>query len=1078
MAEPASRRKVLNELTPYHGMAFAHGTETEIPSILEILNKCIELDAVDDLVGALDMLVEDDSEREHLRRFRELADDWLARSMLRPMEREQVHNLVGGVPIETIRLLLSDPLLAGFVRFPVEDVVDGVDVCRRLEDLGPGPSGPPPLLILLELLAHTDAGVPESLLHHVIGQIRVELGRDDEVSRLCEQLGRVKSTESPTPGPESGEYTTEQPQQGDGLGPGDDVRTFTTPANPALSQEIQPLVWGGVPPQNANFVGREDLLGEIRTGLNQPDLPATVLQNALFGLGGVGKTQLAAEYAHRYRSEYRLVWWIPADDETSVVRSFVSLAAKLGVAERDDAGGTVHAALEALRQDPWPGHWLLIFDNAEDPDIVRNYLPGGWGHVLITSRSRQWKDEVRATVQVGPFSMDEGVSLLTQRWKGIDREHAVRLADRLGRLPLALVQATAFHTQTAMPLDEYLRQVDLNAAKTMAEGAAPGYPASVSGTFRLALQRLRERSEAAAQLLTVLSFISSRKIAISMLSRGKLAKVPSPLDEALLDDLQLRRAVGDLGRFALAQIDDERDLISVHMLVAEIIRGSLTPEEKDEYTAAAHSVLAAANPGEPNKARNWDQLKQITPHIEPSGILFSADPGAQQVVLDQIRYLYNVGQYAPSRRLGAEAVDTWRGSLGADHVMTLIASRHLANALRALGAYDDARRLDADTLERMRTTLGEDDPHTLAASRSYAADLRLQGAFHQALKLDEETWERHKRVLGDDDETTLYAANNVAVSCRLLGDFVRARTLDEEIVQRRTRTFRADHRETLFSFRMLARDMYGLGLYREALELQEEKLSLYERHLTVRDHAHLLYARRNMAILLRKVGDHTRALDYATRLYEVHRRRLGRRHEHTLASMVTLCNTLRVIGVDASLTTSRQASLARARELGEEAMATYTEVLGADHPFTLGCATDLAIVLRAVDARDEAMALDERTYVVLERDLGAEHPYSLCSASNMTNNLTLAGRPDEALELSAEVLERSRRARTVDHPLTLACAVNHALDLAAAGRTEEAQSLKAETHQRLTEKLGPTHPEVISMERGLRAECDIEPPEM
>ncbi|HET8660181.1 MAG TPA: FxSxx-COOH system tetratricopeptide repeat protein [Micromonosporaceae bacterium] len=1085
VADPARRRDVLRELSRFHGSAFAPTGDAAVPSVLEVLNRCIEFDAVHDLLDVLEMLLEgqadDDAERERLHAFERLVAEWLPRSMLRPAQRELLDSLVAGVPPDLVRSRLREPWLAGFIRFPVDEVADGADACRRLEELGTGSGGPPPLLILLELLAHASSGQQETKLHQLIGEIQKDVGREDDVIGLCGQLEEARPADPPQPDPHADPHPEDSPAapplDHDGLASGDDVKTNGITANAAVSPGVQPLVWGGVPPHNVNFVGREGLVEKVRASLHQHDLVPTVLQSALYGLGGVGKTQLATEYAYRFRSEYRLVWWIPAENELSIVRSFVSLARKLGLPERADASENVEAARDALRKDPRYGRWLLIFDNAEDPDTVRQYLPGGWGHVLVTSRSKEWEVE-RSAVEVDVFSAEESVQLLTQRWKGITRAEAERLAERLGHLPLALVQAAAFHAQTGMPLDEYLEQLDRQAAEVLDEGVAPGYKASVTATFRVALGRLAERAPAAAQLLTVLATTSPHEIAVSMLSRGKVADVPPPLDQVLPDDLLLRHAVGDLGRFALAQIDADRDFISVHRLVAEVITSDLTVEEKARYERSAHSLLAAANPGEPDKARNWRHLAQIAPHVEPSGIICSPDAKARQVVLDLVRYLYNIGQYEESRKLGSRAVDTWRDSLGADDVMTLVAARHLANALRSLGRYDEARLLDSDTLDRMRATLGEDHPHTMAAAMSFAADLRLQGAFAQALALDEATWERHKEILGESDPSTLQAENNLAVDHRLLGNFTKARELDENNIAHRSTVYRPDHRRTLFSYRMLARDLYGQGHYRQALELQREKLAEYERSMGVQDHTDLLFARRNMAILLRKTGDHGQALEYAGKVYELHRRRLTRRHEHTLAAMVTLCNTLRAIGVDPSLAANREASLERARQLGEEALETYRDVLGADHPFTLGCATNLAIVLRALGRNDEAMALDDRSYTALEQGLGADHPYALCSAANMTNNLVLAGRHAEALARSGEVLDRSRRVRVAEHPLTLFCAANHALDLATAGRAEEAAKLRAETVESMRRKLGPSHPETISIERGLRAECDIEPPEM
>ncbi len=156
--------------------------------------------------------------------------------------------------------------------------------------------------------------------------------------------------------------------------------------------EVGPAIMGGVPPQNPNFTGRDTILMDLKTALWEHNR-AAVLPHTLHGLGGVGKSQLAIEYARRFQADYELIWWIPADDEAYIRRSFVSLARRLNLPESNDWRYTVETVLEQLRLGSPTPNWLLIYDRADDPQKLQTFLPSGSGRVLITSRNQSWVNQ-------------------------------------------------------------------------------------------------------------------------------------------------------------------------------------------------------------------------------------------------------------------------------------------------------------------------------------------------------------------------------------------------------------------------------------------------------------------------------------------------------------------------------------------------------------------------------------------------------------------------------------------------------------------------------------------------------------
>ncbi|RSM35799.1 tetratricopeptide repeat protein, partial [Actinoplanes sp. ATCC 53533] len=180
----------------------------------------------------------------------------------------------------------------------------------------------------------------------------------------------------------------------------------------------------------------------------------SVVPQALHGLGGVGKTQLATEYAYRHADDYWLVWWMTAESAAQVRGSLAQLAQRLGMPVGQDMKQTTALVLEALSASPF--RWLLVYDNAEGPEVLTDLVPStGVGHVIVTSRNNAvWSARGNA-IEVDVFERSESIQLLRRHGRSIGHGDADKLADKLGDLPLALEQAAIWHATTGMPVSEY-----------------------------------------------------------------------------------------------------------------------------------------------------------------------------------------------------------------------------------------------------------------------------------------------------------------------------------------------------------------------------------------------------------------------------------------------------------------------------------------------------------------------------------------------------------------------------------------------------------------------------------------------
>src|SRR5580700_11007666 len=257
-------------------------------------------------------------------------------------------------------------------------------------------------------------------------------------------------------------------------------------AGPAQAPEVtrRVLVWGSVPARNPGFTGRAKLLEEVRTQLLAGD--RAVVQ-ALHGMGGVGKTQLAIEYVHRFAAEYDVVWWIAAERSELIAEQFGLLAAELGCtlpgADLDAVRRAVLAELHGRDR------WLLVFDNAEDPEDLAPWLPGGTGHVLITSRAHRW-EEIAVSIQVDVLDRSESIAILRRRVPALSEADADGIAEAVGDLPLAISQAAGYMDDTGRGAAEYTGLLGARAAEILDQGRPSSYPQSLAAVTQLAVERL------------------------------------------------------------------------------------------------------------------------------------------------------------------------------------------------------------------------------------------------------------------------------------------------------------------------------------------------------------------------------------------------------------------------------------------------------------------------------------------------------------------------------------------------------------------------------------------------------------
>jgi tetratricopeptide (TPR) repeat protein len=823
----------------------------------------------------------------------------------------------------------------------------------------------------------------------------------------------------------------------------------------------QPQIFN-CPGRNSLFTGREQNLRQLRAELHAQGA-AVVL--ALHGLGGVGKTQIALEYAHRFRSDYDLIWWVDCEQPQYVDAALVDLG--WGIQEQFATGPTTGATgaevarivVRLLSEGQVPGRWLLIFDNADDLETIRGFLPKGNGHVLITSRNREWEHEARP-LGIDIFDRSDSVEHLMKQASWLTEAEAKAIAQATGDLPIAVAAAGAWLESTRMPVEIYLTELDRQGPRTLSVGLR-GDQQSVAGTWDLSLDRLRARGPVAYQLFEMCSVLAP-EISTDLLFSKEMAAVLARTDPAFRSEPMLTAQVlQELNRLALIEHDPKGRQIRVHRLVQAVVRSRMTDEQAQAVRRDVQHVLAAARPAdEVDNPDTWDRYRVIWPHLEVSGCIGSDEPAVRQLVLDRVRYLWQRADFDRGMELAEHAERVWAGLSGTgSEVLRLLYLK--ANMLRSLGLFDESLEVDQGVLERQRVLLGEEHPQTLMTAGTLAADLRGLGQYRRALEADLDTYRRWTELIGEDHERTLAAANNLAHSYRLNGYIDEALALDEQTLGRRRSTLNPEHPAALLSQVALVRDLIEAGHYAMAVQRLEEVQPTIANHLGP-DSLEALESQAVLGIALRSAGrfaESEQKLHAALRGLE---HRFGAMSRNALSFRLSYGLTLLVLGRSAEATT-----------IIREALEFYERTLASDHPHRLICLIDLAAALRENGRFAEALRVAETAADRLAATLGDDHPYTL--AAQMVRAVLLAdtGALQDSRALDEVSVARFEQKLGPGHPDTLRCQANLQLTQESLGEPQATRRpiLAAE----LARAVGAEHPSVAIVRENRRLLRAVDP---
>jgi tetratricopeptide (TPR) repeat protein len=536
--------------------------------------------------------------------------------------------------------------------------------------------------------------------------------------------------------------------------------------------------------RNPLFTGREDVLERLYDALKAGK------KAALSGLGGIGKTQTAVEYAYRYRDDYNDVLWVKAESLESINSDFVTIAHLLNLPEKQEQ--EQYLIVEAVKR--WFKDnigWLLILDNADDLEMVRAFLPtDGKGHILLTTRAQATR-RIAQRIEIDEMDQEEGALFLLRRATILDpgapletasttdRATAREISQAMDGLPLALDQAGAYIEETQWSLTEYLHLFQIRKEELLQRRGklTTDHPDSVGTTWSLAFEKVQQANPAAADLLRLCTFLDPDMIQEEIITKGA-SELGSVLQPVAADPIKLNDAIGTLLSYSLVRRNPDHTL-SIHRLVQLAFMHSMNKNAQRRWAERAVRAVNQAFPVVDYE--NWLRCQEYIPQVLACNALIEqwdmAFPEAAQLLNNAGYYLRESAQYEQAEPLLLRALAISERVLGAEDPLTASSLNGLATLYQYQGKYEQAEPLFQRALSIRESVMGPENPDTASSLNNLAELYREQGKYEQAEPLYQRALTIDEKGYGPDHPNVATDLNNLALLYDNQGKYEQAEPL-------------------------------------------------------------------------------------------------------------------------------------------------------------------------------------------------------------------------------------------------------------------------------------------------------------
>ena len=722
-------------------------------------------------------------------------------------------------------------------------------------------------------------------------------------------------------------------------------------------------------PRNPFFTGREDQLQAIYTALTSRG------RAALSGLGGIGKTQAAVEYAYRHQAEYDHVFWVRAEQETELITGYVSLAKALQIPghQQEDQQAIVVLMKQWLATHD---RWLLVFDNADDLRQLRPYLPATNGHILLTTRAQALGD-LAEKVEVTRMAADAGALLLLRRAKVIaddadlatasdhDQALAHALNTEMDGLPLALDQAGAYIEEQLLSLGEYLELFRSEKAELLQERGQldPDHP-SVSVTFTLAFEKVAAANATAAALVQACAFLAPDDIPEEIFSEGAEA-FGEPLNALAESKLAITKAIAEAARFSLISRKPQAKTLTIHRLVQEVLRAAMDDNRQRQWAEQVVEAITAVFP-DAEEFENWEQCDRLIAQAQAATQLITdyrlASETAALLLSRTGYYNNNQGRYEQAESPYLEALAMRKQLLGKAHPDVATSLNNLAALYDAQGRYGEAEPLYLEALAMMKQLLGKTHPDVATSLNNLAALYDAQGRYEEAEPLYLEALAMRKQLLGKAHPDVATGLNNLAALYDAQGRYEEAEPLYLEALAMMKQLLGEAHPDIATSLNNLAGLYDAQGRYEEAEPLYLEALAMVKQ-LLGEAHPAAATSLNNLALLYKSQGRYGEAEPLYLEALAIRKQLLGEAHPAVATSLNNL-----------ALLYDSQRRYTDADPLYLNALAMRQRLLGNEHPDVATSLFNLGGLRYNQGRYSEALTLLRQAQPIYLAKLGPDHP--------------------------------------------------------------------------------------------------------
>ncbi len=653
--------------------------------------------------------------------------------------------------------------------------------------------------------------------------------------------------------------------------------------------------------RNSLFTGRKNLLQELRENLISAKSVALTQPQAISGLGGIGKTQIALEYAYLYQNEYQAILWINSSSEEETLSDLSKIAERLGLQVKDEHDhvivvNTMRNWLESTTK------WLLIFDNVEDLLAINTLLPTkNVGHIIITTRI-QATGTIAQSIIVEKMDEDEAGLFLLRRAKVIvneasldsvapsDAVKAKEIVSLLDGLPLALDQAGAYIEETACGLAGYLERYQRQKLRLLERrGNFSSYhPEPVTTTWSLSFEKIEQTNPLAAELLTFCSFLAPDAIPEELITKG--AAYLAPMFPCLTGNLiDLDEAISTLRNYSLINRNGDLKIISIHRLVQAVLKENLDQSTQKQWI---RGVTKAINHFFPHiYVETWDKHQNYFPHARNCLIQIDqwklASPESANLSKKVGKYFYDHSQFAEAEESYTQTLQIINELFGIENTFRMEICRELAKVYYQQESFEKAETLLINALDIAQKKLNPSHLRIILILSDLANVYKEKCDYEKAEKL----FKRVRELLDNGRKyrniEVLHSVAQLAQFYWHQGQYHQAETLYQNILTIVEQSYGTDHFHTAHILDSMAEFYRDQGKFSVAEPLYQRVLTIFERTFEP-DHPRFANVINNLALLYYEKGQYDLAEPLFKESYKITQKIYGPNNTRAAAILSNL----------------------------------------------------------------------------------------------------------------------------------------------------------------------------------------------